>query len=72
MNPDFDGDVRPKLAMEIAEKEEWGGTPGEIADNPKEEEKPLPKMRKLGSFELDMSFPKTIPGIIRIVQVVSK
>ena len=69
MNPDHDGGVRPKLAHEIAEKEEWGGTPPEHFEEV--EEKEPPQKMKLGPFELDMAYPRTFPGLVRIAQVVS-
>ena len=72
MNPDNDGGTaRPKLALQIAENEEWGGTPGDLAEKEEPQEvKPVKKMN-LGPFQLDMSYPRTFPGLIRLAQIVS-
>ena len=68
MNPDHDGQTGPRLAREIAEKEEWGGTKLEAVEEPKKEEPP--KKFNFGPFELDISYARTFPGLVRIAQVV--
>ncbi|XP_076814357.1 uncharacterized protein LOC143460649 [Clavelina lepadiformis] len=74
MNPDNPGlESAPKLSKQIAETEEYfgpdpGSGPGAGPELPPEED-PEPKKMKLGSFELDTTYPRTLPGFIRLCQV---
>nr|XP_002122775.1 uncharacterized protein LOC100185716 [Ciona intestinalis] len=63
-----DGDVQgSKLARRVAENE---ATEVRIAPEARVKEKKESKM-KLGPFEFDTTYPRTIPGFVRIVQVLT-
>lgn len=67
MNPNLDGEERPKLATQIAENEDWKETQSDPEDL---EEKKAKKM-KIGPLEFDSTYVMSLPGIMRIVQIVS-
>ena len=71
MNPDHDGEARPKLATQIAEKEDWKETTDGTSQKDPEnlEPKPVKKM-KIGFFEFDSTYLTSLQGIMRVAQVV--
>jgi len=87
MNPDNHGvESGPKLSMQIAKEEEYLGLNRSTAernnvvnvveedglqDGGEKEKTEKPSKVKFLGFQLDTTYPRTVPGFVRIVQVVS-